>query len=184
MPEHLGVDYVTFMEFIARVLRPTSYFEIGTNIGNSLVPISCDAICVDPHFRINRDVILGRKRTFFFQMTSDEFFAENKTSMFFPRGVDMVFLDGLHRFEFLLRDFINIERFCHKGSIVLLHDCLPYNVEITARALIDGDWAGDVCKILPILKKYRPDLRIHLLDCPPTGLVACTQLDPHSNILA
>jgi len=96
----------------------------------------------------------------------------------------MVFLDGLHRFEFLLRDFINVERFCHKGSIVLLHDCLPYNVEITARALIDGDWAGDVCKILPILKKYRPDLRIHLLDCPPTGLVACTQLDPHSNILA
>ena len=69
-------------------------------------------------------------------------------------------------------------------SIVLLHDCLPYNVDITSRALLDGDWAGDVCKILPILKKYRPDLRIQLLDSPPTGLVACTKLDPHSNVLA
>jgi hypothetical protein len=184
MPEHVGVDYITFMEYMARVLRPTSYFEIGTNTGNTLIPFPCDAVCVDPQFQISRDVIARRKRTFFFQMTSDEFFAENNLSIFFPHGVDMVFLDGLHRFEFLLRDFINTEKFCHKGSIMLMHDCLPYDVAITPRALIWADWAGDVCKILPILKKYRPDLRIHLLDAPPTGLVACTDLNPHSQILA
>jgi hypothetical protein len=38
--------------------------------------------------------------------------------------------------------------------------------------------------MLPILAKYRRDLRILVLDCPPTGLVACTRLDPGSQSLA
>ena len=45
-------------------------------------------------------------------------------------------------------------------------------------------WTGDVWKLLPILRKYRPDLRLHVLDCPPTGLVAITRVDPASRILA
>jgi SAM-dependent methyltransferase len=36
---------------------------------------------------------------------------------------------------------------------------------------------------LPALKKHRPDLRVAFLDCPPTGLVAITNLDPQSAIL-
>ena len=36
---------------------------------------------------------------------------------------------------------------------------------------------------VPILKKYRPALRIFLLDCPLTGLVAVTNLDPQSDVL-
>jgi hypothetical protein len=184
MPEHLGVDYISFMGYMAKVLRPASYLEIGTNTGASLTQFSCDSVCVDPNFQINRDILLQRKRSFFFQMTSDEFFATNNLFWFFPGGVDIAFLDGLHRFEFLLRDFINTERFCHPSSIVLIHDCLPYNVEITTRSFLPGDWAGDVCRILPLLRKYRPDLRIRLLDCPPTGLVACTSLNPQSTVLA
>jgi hypothetical protein len=41
-----------------------------------------------------------------------------------------------------------------------------------------------VWKLLPILREYRPDLRLHVLDCPPTGLVAITRLDPASSVLA
>jgi hypothetical protein len=37
--------------------------------------------------------------------------------------------------------------------------------------------------MLPTLRKYRPDLRVFLLDCGPTGLVACSRLDPGSDIL-
>ena len=36
---------------------------------------------------------------------------------------------------------------------------------------------------LPALKKYRPDLKVLLLDCPPTGLVACYGLDSNSTVL-
>jgi hypothetical protein len=45
-------------------------------------------------------------------------------------------------------------------------------------------WAGDVWRILPILKKFRPDLQIVTLDCHPTGLVLCSNLDPSSTALS
>lgn len=179
-----GILYTEFMRTMAQVLKPSSYFEIGTHAGGSLAHFPCDAVCVDPNFQFDRDVMPNRRKTFLFQMTSDEFFAENNLFTFFPQGVDIAFLDGLHKFEFLLRDFINTERYCHNRSIILLHDCLPFNLEITSRVYRGGAWTGDVCRILPILKKYRPDLRIRFLDCPPTGLVACTNLDPRSNVLS
>ena len=45
-------------------------------------------------------------------------------------------------------------------------------------------WTGDVWRLLPIFKKYRPDLRVIAVDCEPTGLVVCTKLDPRSTVLA
>jgi hypothetical protein len=125
-------------------------------------------------------------------MTSDEFFANNDPKAVFPLGVDLAFLDGLHRFEYLIRDFVGTERCCHARSIVLIHDCLPLNHRMAERTMRGDDtespetrsaWTGDVWRILPIVKKYRPDLRVLLLDCPPTGLVAITNLDPTSDVL-
>ncbi len=154
-------------------------------MGGSLSDISCDAVCVDPEFEITHNVIKKRNRTMFFQMTSDDFFAVEKLENYFPSGVDIAFLDGMHLFEYTLRDFINVERFCHQRSIILLHDCLPSNLRMTSRFFRKGeDWTGDVWKLIPILKKYRPDVRVLLLDCPPTGLVCCTNLDPESVILS
>jgi hypothetical protein len=60
---------------------------------------------------------------------------------------------------------------------------LPFNNAITGRVQTPGAWTGDVWKVLPILKKFRPDLKVALFDCPPTGLVACTNLDPNSTVL-
>ena len=103
----------------------------------------------------------------------------------------MAFLDGMHHFEYLLRDFMNTERCCRQHSLILLHDCLPLNMRMAEREWrVDPDeaeetrgwWAGDVWRLLPALKKYRPDLCVTFLDCPPTGLVAITNLDPRSAI--
>jgi hypothetical protein len=44
-------------------------------------------------------------------------------------------------------------------------------------------WARNVWWLVPILKKYGPDLRVLFLDCPPTGLVAVTDLNPRSEVL-
>jgi hypothetical protein len=182
-PRHEGVQYLEFIKFIGEVAAPSSYFEIGTQTGNSVSRIQCDAVCVDPNFIVSVDVLKKRRRALFFQMTSDEFFTEYDLKQFFPQGPDLAFLDGMHQFDFLLRDFINAEKLCHKNSIILLHDCLPFSKNITARIQTPGPWAGDVWKMLPILKKYRPDLKVYLFDCPPTGLVACTGLDPNSSVL-
>ena len=128
-----------------------------------------------------------------FQMGSDAFFARYRVRDYFPAGVDLSFLDGMHRFEFLLRDLINTERSCHRRSLILMHDCLPLNERMAERRPRDvpeedpatrGCWTGDVWRLLPILKKYRPDLQVRFLNCPLTGLVAISGVDPGSNILS
>ena len=189
---HGGVQYLDFLRLLDTHLCPASYLEIGTNEGRSLAAFKCDALCIDPNFIVDRSPLESRKRSFFFQMTSDEFFRSHDVRKFFPSGPDICFLDGMHRFEYLLRDFINVEAACHENSIILLHDCLPLNERMAERANRRDEaedestryaWTGDVWRILAGLKKYRPDLRIMLLDCGPTGLVACTNLDPASGIL-
>ena len=190
---HTGVGYIEFFHAINRNLHPNSYFEIGTSGGESLKAFPCDALCVDPQFIIEASPLGNRRRSFFLQMTSDEFFRTQAVRNFLPDGPDICFLDGMHRFEFLLRDFINAEAACHRNSIIFLHDCLPMNERMAERlARFDETedistsygWTGDVWRILPALKKYRPDLRIILLDCGPTGLVAVTNLNPDSMALA
>lgn len=104
----------------------------------------------------------------------------------------MAFIDGMHLFEFLLRDFMNIEKHCRKNSVIFLHDCIPSDPYIAARSTRDPIrdqsphkdwWTGDVWKIIPALKKHRPDLSITVLDAVPTGLAVISNLDPSSTKL-
>ena len=75
-----------------------------------------------------------------------------------------------------------------------MHDCLPLDDIMAERDFTtwqsrtigtryQGSWTGDVWKIIPILRKYRPDLKLLLVDCPPTGVVCVTRLDPTSTVL-
>lgn len=187
-----GVVYTEFLNALHTQLKPRSYLEVGTSKGISLAIARCDTIAVDPHFQLNVTATGERTRTFFFQMTSDDFFATESAPSLLGRPVDIAFLDGMHRFEYLLRDLIGTEAVCHPRSLILLHDCVPANTRMASRQARPGDssegdtagwWTGDVWKMLPILREYRPDLRLHVLDCPPTGLVAITRLDPASSVL-
>jgi hypothetical protein len=190
--EHGGVVYLDFFAALNSVLEPSSYFEIGTDSGQSAARYSCPSICVDPRFNITADIIGNKKALHLFQMKSDEFFAAHYLENLLPRGPDIAFLDGMHRFEYLLRDFVNTERVAHPRTLVLLHDCLPHNLRMTNRLQLAGpeeegasrfSWTGDVWKVILILKKYRPELRVFFLDCPPTGLVAISGLHKDSRVL-
>jgi len=190
--EHRGIYYLDFMALLDRELRPRSYFEIGTSAGLSLNCFTCDAVCVDPEYQIASRVWQRRRRTLMFQSTSDDFFAEENLNTYFPTGPDIVFLDGLHRAECLLRDFINTERSVHRRTLMLLHDCLPLNPRMAERKARQGNesegaykdaWTGDVWRVLFALQSHRPDLRVRFLDCPPTGLVAISGLNPSSTTL-
>lgn len=190
--EHTGLYYIDFMSLINKELQPRSYFEIGTDNGNSLNCFPCDALCIDPDFRVAANVWQNRRRTLMYQATSDDFFAEGMLRTFFPNGPDIAFLDGMHKSEYLLRDFINTERASHPRTLILLHDCLPLNSRMAERVARLGDeaegsyqnaWTGDVWRVLYALKTYRPDLRVRFLDCPPTGLIAISNLDASSDAL-
>jgi hypothetical protein len=189
--DHDGVPYLELFGALNSILEPKSYFEIGTESGQSAARYSCPSVCVDPHFAISADIVGEKTILHLFQMKSDEFFAAGYLENLLPFGPDIAFLDGMHRFEYLLRDFINTESVAHARTLVLLHDCLPQNQRMTNRLPIAGPeeetwrfaWTGDVWRVIPILKKYRPDLRILFVDCPPTGLVAISGLRKESEVL-
>jgi hypothetical protein len=190
---HPGLFYLEALSWMDTLLAPRTYLEIGTSGGHSVELMSGDTVCVDPSFQINHNVLGRRRRSFFYQGTSDEFFQEENLRLHFPQGIDLAFLDGLHMFETLLRDFIHVERFSTARTVVLLHDCLPFNTRMAERLRRNGGedeepairdfWTGDVWKVLLILKRYRPDLSVCFLDSGPTGLVVCTGLKAHSPIL-
>ena len=121
-----------------------------------------------------------------FQTKSDDFFELDflkKNAI----AVSASFLDGMHLMEYLLRDFINAERNSHPNGVIAMHDCCPYDTLMTTRDLKNlptGSWTGDVWKMLPILQKYRPDLKITVLNCAHTGLVVVSNLDPQNIVLA
>ena len=180
---HQGVPYQKFLRRLSEHCAPRSYLEIGTRHGRSLEAFDCDAICIDPRMRPDPTSYGTRERTFCYQMTSDRFFELEDVRRTFPAGVDVAFLDGMHHYEYLLRDFINTEKVCHDGSLILMHDCFPGSADIAGRVPPGGAWAGDVWKLVPILKRYRPDLDLHLIDCPPTGLFLARKLDRGSDLL-
>lgn len=188
-----GELYLTVLGRLHEYLQPATYLEIGTLAGDTLKLAGCKSIAVDPVFRILSNVIGAKPSCAFFQCTSDRFFRDHSPSAIFGSPVDLAFLDGMHQFEFLLRDFLCLERHCRRHSVIALHDCVPadrwmaervYSKECNRRSRFRGFYTGDVWKCLPALKKYRPDLTIIVVDAQPTGLVLITNLNPKNTVLA
>lgn len=189
---HHGAGYRHYIQSVVQAKTARSYLEIGVRDGEMLSMISVPSIGVDPNFNISFPITANKKQCHLFQMTSDEFFRDHCPRDILKSEIDIVFLDGLHQFEYLLRDFMNAERCCHQNSVIMLDDCLPLNAEMTER-LFEPEkrkhdatsrmWTGDVWKIVPILRKYRPDLHIVVADTQPTGNVAITRLDNSSDVL-
>jgi hypothetical protein len=189
---HSGLGYHDYLVNLIESSNAKSYLEIGTFSGDSLARVNCAAIAIDPKFHVSQNVIGQKPACMMFQMASDDFFANHDPTMMFGRKIDIAFLDGLHLYEFLLRDFINTEKHCFPDSFIVMHDCVPPTYEMTNRtympALLNADyknyWTGDVWKIIPILQKFRPDLKVAMIDCPPTGLLIVGNLNPNSTILS
>jgi hypothetical protein len=179
--------YLALLRRIHRCLRPRTYVEIGVADGTSLAqaPAETLKVAIDPCIGSTQPASSSLK---YFELESDKFFEQNDLrAVLNGRHVDIAFIDGMHLFEFALRDFMNLERFCSDDSVVLIHDCYPLNREMTTREpRPSGEeiaWTGDVWKLIVCLKQYRPDLRVSVVDSPPTGLGIITGLDPDSSVL-
>src|SRR6185312_8777541 len=184
VPAHAGCTYTEFIFRLHQYLRPKTYLEIGTLTGSTLGLSNSRSIAVDTEFRIERNIVGNKSVCLLFQMTSDNFFAQHNPQSLLGSPIDLAFLDGMHWFEFLLRDFMNTEAHCRNNSIILLHDCLPTDSYVGRRNPADASlshltshqewWAGDSWKAVVLIKKYRPDLEVYCFDASPTGLVAIT----------
>lgn len=181
-----GMHYHRFLRLLHEACLFDWYLEVGCRSGRSFAPVRSKTVAVDPFFQVEINIIGKKPALHVFQQTSDDFFA----SGFLARNdirLGLAFLDGMHLFEFLLRDFLNTEAAMEPNGAILLHDCVPFDMEMTTRDLENlpqGAWTGDVRKLIPVLQRWRPDLRLTVLDCQPTGLVCVSGLDPKSRVLA
>ena len=174
-----------FLKGLHQVLQPRTYFEVGVRNGLSLALSRVPSVAVDPFYNLTREI---RCDVHLVRTTSDEFFARRAPFAHFERPlVDLAFIDGMHLSEFSLRDFINTERFCHPGSVVVFDDMLPRNVIEAGRgregSARHGAWAGDVYKVAETLAELRPDLVLLPMDTRPTGTLVVLGLDPANRVL-
>ena len=120
--------------------RYDNYLEIGCDKDQSFSKIKVkNKIGVDP-------VSGGNIRS-----TSDQFFSSN-TSKF-----DIIFIDGLHHYEQVIKDVNNSLQILNDNGFILLHDCLPRSIAHQAIPRYRGSWNGDVWKALVELRT-RSDL--------------------------
>ena len=191
-----------FLRHLHVLAAPRTYLEIGVNDGRSLALSRTSSIAIDPAFRItvplrcNLDLV---------RATSDDFFAGPDPLAHF-RGIlgaaaggtgdgdgaadagvrpliDLAFIDGMHHFEFALRDFMNVERHADWWSLIVFDDMLPRSVAEAARDRHSREWAGDVFKIVPVLARHRPDLILVPVDTAPTGVLVVLGADPANDVL-
>lgn len=180
-----GPNYLQAIQDFHAELKPKRYIEIGVCRGGSFRLVSPDtfAIGIDPQPQLDQSQL--PEQHLVMTATSDDYFASHLADEHFQAApFDLAFIDGMHWFEYALRDFINLERYSHPDSVVLIHDVYPIN-EITARRERVADfWSGDVWKVILCLQAYRPDLSISILPCPPTGLGVIRGLNAENQVLA
>jgi hypothetical protein len=176
---HGSVDYLDFLREVHAQLRPDLYLELGVRHGRSLALARCPAIGVDPAPDVSEPF---RPDTRVLETTSDNFFWEQAADVI-REAPDLVFIDGMHLFEYALRDFMHVERLASPTTLVVIDDIYPNHPLQAARKRATRVWSGDVWKLHLCLSEARPDLLLLPLDTRPTGLLLVAGLRPRNRVL-
>lgn len=136
-----------------------SYLEIGTQYleGNFNSISAPHKVCVEPF------PISGTESQISFIGTSDDYFKFISGDEKF----DIVFIDGLHHDDQVLRDIENSLRHLNENGTIVVHDCLPHSYEMQLRdgnPIPPGDWTGDVWKAIARLRIESIDLDIRVVN--------------------
>jgi Methyltransferase domain len=172
-------DKYEMLTLIHNHLNPKMYLEIGVQAGVSLALAKCEAIGIDPMPHVSVELPKGAR---VLAMTSDDFFHYH-ADLLVENPPDMVFIDGMHLFEYTLRDFIKVERQATPGTLVVIDDIFPAHPAQAERQRKTRTWTGDVWKLFEILNQYRTDLLILPVNVSPTGFLLIAGLNPNNQIL-
>lgn len=178
-----GEVYTSVIRRLHDALRPRTYVEVGIFQGQTLALASphTRVIGIDPEPQLRIEPHAGTR---IHRETSDAYFAGHDVrAELGGLPVDMAFIDGMHCFDFALRDFMNLERLCKRDSVILVHDCHPLTAPTAERERKTAFWSGDVWRLIVLLCRHRPDLKLHTLAAMPTGLGFITGLDPQSRYI-
>jgi hypothetical protein len=93
-------------------------------------------------------------------MTSDEFFASRRREKY-----DVVFVDGLHRFEPAYKDIVNALSALTNSGVIIVHDTRPVSFDTQTRKQgATNKWHGDVWRAIVFLRLTHPELAVITVD--------------------
>lgn len=177
------LSHLDVLAYLHETIAPATYLEIGVSKGDSLRLASASSVRVgvDPEPLVDQSDLPSCHVE---KMTSDDFFSSARPrELFGDRPVDLIFIDGMHLFEFALRDFFGAEALAGPESTIVIHDCLPIDAETSSREQTTDHWTGDVWKLPLCLMDNRHDLRLSIIDIPPSGLCIVRGVNPANHTL-
>ena len=126
------------------------YLEIGVfNPYRNFNKINIEyKIGIDPDSKTNPSIVT----------TSDNFFKYNKSKF------DIIFIDGLHIKEQVIRDILNSLKFLTINGTIILHDCNPKD-EISQKVPKETDhWNGNVWEAFVYIRTHYNGLNCFVID--------------------
>ncbi len=142
-----------------------SYLEIGVNQGHTFQNVKAKTkVAVDPDFLFDlNEASLKDPSAEFIVATSDIFFEE---IMGDRKKFDVIFIDGLHTFDQVLRDILNSISCLNEGGVIVVDDVIPSDYAASVgdiptmaeiRKAIGSptfDWMGDVFKAVFFVESF------------------------------
>ena len=175
--------------------RLKNYLEIGVHNGHILFKVKSNfKIAVDPKFAFDIARKIGKiiinpynLCNHYFEKTSDDFFANDVRDIIGNKQIQIALIDGMHQYDFALRDIENTLKYLSDDGVIIVHDCNPLTKEASGTwnewqaRNEEGFWNGDVWKAIVHLRSTRNDVNIFVMDCDH-GLGVITKTKPE-NIL-
>ena len=110
---------------------------------------SCPSVAIDPD--PDPDLTLPPAARLY-REPSDLFFEVSALEALDGNTIDLALVDGLHLFEFALRDFMNLERWSSPSTVIVIDDIFP-NAQAQAQFPRQTRvWCGDVWKLPRLLE--------------------------------
>lgn len=142
-------QHLDLINYLILTRNYKSYLEIGVADGKNLsLVIASRKVGVDP----------SPASPATYQLTSDAFFLQNKETF------DLIFIDGLHLYEQVLKDVENALQCLNPGGLIVMHDCMPETIEQQSRTPVPGAWNGDVWKAAAYIRMHLKDVDFCVLD--------------------
>ena len=144
-----SMNRTDIIQLLINKINAKSYLEIGVSSGENFEKIKCEKkVGVDPE--------LSSPATIF--LKSDDFFLQNKDKF------DIIFVDGLHHADQVLRDINNSLDILNDGGYIVCHDMNPEKEEHQIVPFQGGTWNGDCWKAFVQLRQERDDLEMYIVN--------------------
>jgi hypothetical protein len=157
------VSKESVINFFTEKFTECRYLEIGSQRRDNFLKINAwikhdceeNPIGTTPHFK----------------GTSNDFF-EKLEKLKLNSVYDVIFIDGWHKCEQVLKDIINASKHLNENGYIIVHDCLPREYKDQLREITEenrGRWLGDCYRAIAYLVKYVSKDQIYTLSNTDQG---------------